>query len=105
MAGEMDAMDAERCAEVASLRDALARLRAEKLTRNADQFADESHERREPAAAEPGGLSGGTRRIGGARRRRDRRRARDERTSRVARSGTGDGSQRVEAEKERMKKP
>ena len=26
---EMDAMDAERCAEVASLRDALARLRAE----------------------------------------------------------------------------
>ena len=50
---EMDAMDAERCAEVASLRDALARLRAESdEERLENQFNGESHEKERADAAE-----------------------------------------------------
>ena len=52
---EMDAMDAERCAEVASLRDALARLRAEDRLEDHENRANAAEERlasAERAAAE-----------------------------------------------------
>ena len=49
---EMDAMDAERCAEVASLRDALARLRAESDEERLEIFNGESHEKERADAAE-----------------------------------------------------
>ena len=48
---EMDAMDAERCAEVASLRDALARLRAESEDRLDDRLESREKERKERADA------------------------------------------------------
>ena len=48
---EIDAMDAERCAEVASLRDALARLRAESEDRLDDRLESREKERKERADA------------------------------------------------------